>query len=143
MLGREDMAWDLLHDIFVSLASRAPQLAPDSNLRGYLLTLAANRVRDHVRKRRPRQIESDDIVDVHNCTLDDPAYLVAQKGEASRLWRAVRALPEEQRIVIALHIYQGLAFNEIAEHEGISENTARSRYRYALQKLRQKYAVGA
>ena len=46
-------------------------------------------------------------------------------------------IPEEQRQVIVLHIWGGLSFDEIGSVLAISANTAASRYRYALQKLRE------
>jgi RNA polymerase sigma-70 factor (ECF subfamily) len=45
-------------------------------------------------------------------------------------------LPEEQRQVLVLHLWGGLSFEEIASTLAVSANTAASRYRYALQKLR-------
>jgi RNA polymerase sigma-70 factor (ECF subfamily) len=56
--------------------------------------------------------------------------------QASRLERAVQALPPEQQELIALKIDGALTFAEIAAVLGISPNTAASRYRYALEKLR-------
>jgi RNA polymerase sigma-70 factor (ECF subfamily) len=140
MLGRQDEAWDLLHDVFVSLARQAPHLSSISNLKGYLLTSAANRVRDHLKKRRPRRADGEAIMDAASDAKNNPLYIAIQKSEANQLWQAVCTLPDEQRIVIALRIYGGLNFKQIAQHQGISENTAQSRYRYALAKLRQKYA---
>lgn len=55
MLGPRDGAWDVLHDVFVALARQAPNLRPDSNLKAYLLTAAANRARDYLKKRRPTE----------------------------------------------------------------------------------------
>jgi RNA polymerase sigma-70 factor (ECF subfamily) len=49
---------------------------------------------------------------------------------------AVAALPEAQREVVALRVDGGLSFEEIAAATGTSPNTAASRYRYALEKLR-------
>ena len=48
---------------------------------------------------------------------------------------ALAELPEEQRAVVHLKIWEDLTFAEIAEALGISANTAASRYRYALDKL--------
>jgi RNA polymerase sigma-70 factor (ECF subfamily) len=53
-----------------------------------------------------------------------------------RLERALAALPAEQREVIALKIDGQLTFAQIAGVLGLSANTAASRYRYALEKLR-------
>lgn len=51
---------------------------------------------------------------------------------------ALRRLPEEQREVLVLKIWQELTFEQIGETLGISPNTAASRYRYALNALRQQ-----
>ncbi len=139
MLGRPDEAPDFLHDIFVSLARQAPDLAPDCNLKAYLLTSAANRVRDHLRKRRPRLAGEETMANVADSTANDPVRITMQRSEANELWKTLSTLPEEQRIVIAMRIYGGLTLKEIADREGISENTVQARYRYGLQKLRKKH----
>jgi RNA polymerase sigma-70 factor (ECF subfamily) len=50
--------------------------------------------------------------------------------------RALASLPSEQRDVLALKLDAGLTFEEIAAALAMSPNTAASRYRYALEKLR-------
>ena len=55
---------------------------------------------------------------------------------SERLQRALLALPPEQREVISLKIDGELTFAQIGEVLGMSMNTAASRYRYALDKLR-------
>ena len=51
---------------------------------------------------------------------------------------ALRELPPEQRAVAHLKLWEGLTFEQIADLLGIPLNTAASRYRYALDKLRQR-----
>ena len=53
---------------------------------------------------------------------------------------ALRSLPETQREVLVMKIWGGLSFPQIAEALQISANTAASRYRYALAKLREQLA---
>jgi RNA polymerase sigma-70 factor (ECF subfamily) len=53
---------------------------------------------------------------------------------------ALRRLPENQREVLIMKIWGGLTFPQIAEALHVSANTAASRYRYALDKLRQQLA---
>jgi RNA polymerase sigma-70 factor, ECF subfamily len=53
---------------------------------------------------------------------------------------ALRVLPENQRDVLVMKIWGGLSFPQIAEAVQISANTAASRYRYALAKLREQLA---
>jgi RNA polymerase sigma-70 factor (ECF subfamily) len=56
------------------------------------------------------------------------------------LERALAGLPEEQREVFVLREYSGIPFKEIAEVTGVSENTVKSRMRYALEGLRRRLA---
>jgi RNA polymerase sigma-70 factor (ECF subfamily) len=53
---------------------------------------------------------------------------------------ALHNLPENQREVLVMKIWGGLSFPQIAEALRISANTAASRYRYALVKLREQLA---
>jgi RNA polymerase sigma-70 factor (ECF subfamily) len=55
---------------------------------------------------------------------------------ADDLPNALKALPADQREVIALKLDGGLTFAQVAEILNVSPNTAASRYRYALEKLR-------
>ena len=53
---------------------------------------------------------------------------------------ALRELPEEQREVLVMKIWGGLTFAQVGEALAISANTAGSRYRYALERLREALA---
>ena len=61
-------------------------------------------------------------------------------GEALEL--AIRELPPEQQEVVTLKIWGDLTFQEIGETLDISLNTAASRYRYAMDKLKEKMTRG-
>jgi len=63
-----------------------------------------------------------------------------QAERRQALEEALQCLPDEQREVVVLKIWGGLAFPQIAEVLHISGNTAASRYRYALAKLRDQLA---
>jgi RNA polymerase sigma-70 factor (ECF subfamily) len=64
------------------------------------------------------------------------------EGEERRamIEAALRRLPEVQREVLVLKTWAGLSFPQIAAALAISTNTASSRYRYALVKLREELA---
>jgi RNA polymerase sigma-70 factor (ECF subfamily) len=53
---------------------------------------------------------------------------------------ALRLLPEEQRLVLLMKVWGALSFLQIAEALGVPANTAASRYRYAIAKLRELLA---
>jgi RNA polymerase sigma-70 factor (ECF subfamily) len=90
---------------------------------------ALNQIRDRSRE-----------VGLEDGWLDSPAGL-EQTG--LELQSALRELPEDQREVIVLHVWGEMSFDEAATALGISPNTAASRYRYGLSKLREQFQVGA
>jgi RNA polymerase sigma factor (sigma-70 family) len=143
VLGRAsaEAAWDVLHDVFVALARTAPGLADDTNLRSYLARAAANRARDVLRRRQRQPAALDEQAD-HPGDFNAVAQTLENREAHAELWRAVLDLPEEQRGVIALHVWGGMTLREVAQVLDVSENTAQSRYRYALQKLKRHYRVG-
>jgi RNA polymerase sigma-70 factor (ECF subfamily) len=57
--------------------------------------------------------------------------------ERLALERAIRMLAPGQREVLHLHVFEGMTFREVAEAAGESINTIASRYRYAIQRLRE------
>ena len=61
-----------------------------------------------------------------------------EKAFRDALTFAMETLPAEQRAVAHLKLWEGLTFDDIAEVLGVSINTAASRYRYALDKLRER-----
>jgi RNA polymerase sigma-70 factor (ECF subfamily) len=63
-----------------------------------------------------------------------------QEERRAAIAAALRHLPENQREVLVMKIWGGLSFSQIAEASRISANTAASRYRYALAKLREQLA---
>lgn len=145
MTGSWLEAEDCLHDVFVRLALNSARLHIDENLKGYLVTAVANRSRDRLRlKKRNRTSgdavpESDGDLAVHRT---DPASELVEAEANEQLYRAIAALPTEQRTVVTLRLHGGMTFEEIAQQEGVSDNTVRSRYRYALDRLRKSLRVG-
>lgn len=126
---------DLLQEVFLRLARQPAMLAGVGNVRHFLLRLAHNLAVDAVRRRAARDRR-------HDRYADERVELFAKAGEPDRdafgreLAEALGALPEEQRAVVHLKLWEGLTFEEIAAALDISANTAASRYRYGIDKLR-------
>lgn len=133
--GRRDVAEDVLHDVFVDLC-KTHSLASIDNPRAYLVTACLNRARDWVRRfsSRPNNPLLFDVVDTRITAAGQ--LEVTESNEL--LFESMAALPDDQREVVILRIYGQMTFREIGGHVGISVDTAKSRYRYALQSLRQK-----
>ena len=75
--------------------------------------------------------ESDEI-------YDSPASNPDDEGFRAALSDALAELPPDQRAVVHLRLWEGLKFEEIAELLSTSLNTTTSRYRYGIDKLRQR-----
>jgi RNA polymerase sigma-70 factor (ECF subfamily) len=58
--------------------------------------------------------------------------------EALSVQAALRDIPQEQRETVFLKVWAGMTLQEISEVLEIPMNTVASRYRYALEKLREK-----
>src|SRR4029077_18043218 len=61
---------------------------------------------------------------------------------ALALQRALAELPEEQREAVVMRVWSGMTLEEVAAATGASLNTVASRYRYALEKLRERLRPG-
>lgn len=131
LCSRQD-AEDALQMVFIKAAKYRQSLAQAQSLKSYLFRMGKNEALGLIRQRQGRE-----LVDPGGNWLETAAE-TGQVEELPRLQEWLAALPEEQRTVLMLNIYQELTFREIAELLEISENTATSRYRYAIDKLRRQ-----
>jgi len=131
VLGRATDADDALQNLYVTISRQRARLAGADHLARYLAAMARNEalqvLRAQRRQRRERPLPPD-LVARHG----DPS--VAETGP--RISQALMELPSTQREVVLLKIWHALTFDAIAVLLGISANTAASRYRYAMDKLR-------
>jgi RNA polymerase sigma-70 factor (ECF subfamily) len=135
LLRDRSLAEDVIHDVFVSFARKAGEFTLSGSLKGYLSTCVANAARDKNRLKSQHDVALDAAGEVET-DLNDPAEYTADSEQAQRLRKMLARLPLEQREVVVLHLHQEMRFREIAEALGISINTAQSRYRYGLEKIR-------
>ena len=135
LLHDVNSAEDTVHDFFVSFGQSADKLKVEGSLKAYLTTCVVNLIRDKIRTSRRERATLDEADSV--CSTASGPELSAVCGEEfQQLSRAMVKLPYEQREVVILHLQGGLMFKQIAKLQHVSTNTAWSRYRYALEKLR-------
>jgi RNA polymerase sigma-70 factor, ECF subfamily len=133
LLNSKEDAEDVVQEVFVSLVRSRASLVRVDNLRAYLFASLRNAVAQHSRRRKLDQMTSLERIDE---PVDSKTRSTA--GDRSfELEQVLQNLPFEQRELVALKIDGELTFAEIAEVLNISPNTAASRYRYALEKLRE------
>ncbi len=133
-LGSTQDAEDVLQETFCRLARYSVRWAFVRNPKAFVFTALRNEANRFLAKRIKRRAEGvsnpqewDRLASV----IDDPPEI-----SSANLARVLGELPDEQREVIVLKIFQDLSFKEIASVCGLSINTAASRYRYGIERLR-------
>lgn len=127
LCSRHD-AEDVLQTVFVRIVRKRRYLANAQSLDSHVFQIARNEAASFVRLRRRR--------------CGGGRWLEAAENDArpeeraEELQAALAALPQEQREIVVLKIYRDRTFQEIGEMRELSPNTAASRYRYGIEKLR-------
>lgn len=128
---------DLLQEVFVKVARRPALLHGVRDERGFLLRLVHNAAIDVFRRRQHRLAATERLAG-ETPQVFLPAESPDEAAFRDALAAALGDLPPEQREVLHLKLWEGLTFEGIAETLGIPLNTAASRYRYGLDKLRKR-----
>lgn len=128
-------AEDALHDVFVSFAQFAVKLKLRTNLKSYLSSCIANRIRNMQSNESRQSVQLNNTENYHQDN-SQPSMLAISAEQSRQIETALSQLPIKQREVIILHLHSQMRFKAIAELQGVSINTIQSRYRYGLEKLR-------
>jgi RNA polymerase sigma-70 factor, ECF subfamily len=129
MLHASGDAEDAVQDVFVQMVRHRDRLEQVRDLDAYVFAVLRNTVTQRLKRQRKEQ---------RNLRLLTPVGADERsRCSPGELEEALRLLPPRQREVIALKVDGGLTFAQIAEILNVNPNTAASRYRYALEKLRQ------
>lgn len=128
---------DLLQEIFVKVAKEPKLLVGIRDERAFLIRLAHNAAIDLIRRRGTREKTREHFA-AENISPFAKSSDPDEDIFRNELSAALDELPEEQRVVVHLKLWEGLTFEQIAAALDISPNTAASRYRYGLDKLRER-----
>jgi RNA polymerase sigma-70 factor (ECF subfamily) len=144
------LADDLFQETWSRVVAARARYQPRAKFQTWLFTLAYNGFIDHCRRTRARPIgvsttpDGDDLLDtLPAAASDDPAQLACDEQLRARLRAALDALPPEQRDAFVLYDQAGFSIEEIARAMGVVAETAKSRLRYAVAKLRAALADAA
>jgi RNA polymerase sigma-70 factor, ECF subfamily len=140
--GAAAIAEELFQDVWLNLIRARSRYAPEARFATYLYRIAHNRLIDHFRRvsHRPQTQGNDDETDlVAELPADcrqQPEARVESRARIERFMALLQSLPEAQREAFVMHEEAGLSVEEIARATGVNSETAKSRLRYALAKLR-------
>jgi len=140
LVGDTASAEDIVHEAFVALPRAIRRFRGEGSLRAFLIGVAANHSRRHVRSAMRRRRATERLAaheDLQPHTVDATDQLIT-KQLAGQLWAALDDLPIEQRIVFVLCEAEQRTSVEVAEIVGAPEGTVRTRLFHAKRKLREK-----
>jgi RNA polymerase sigma factor (sigma-70 family) len=128
-----DDAWS---ETFLAALAAYPGLRPDSDPRGWLITIAHRKAIDQHRRaaRGPRP-----VAELPERPADDAGPGDERRQDAADLWAAVATLPFKQRAAVAYHHLAGLPYAQVGELIGSSEAAARRSAADGLAALRDHY----
>ena len=126
---------EVLQEVFLKIARRPEALNAAQDARAFLLRMAHNLAVDGIRRRKT-YVGAVERMANESEELFAPVDTVEEEEFRAAVQSALGELPEEQRAVVHLKLWENLTFAQIAMMLEIPANTAASRYRYALDKLR-------
>ncbi|MBS1534092.1 MAG: sigma-70 family RNA polymerase sigma factor [Bacteroidetes bacterium] len=141
-IGDRDLADDLFQDTFIKVIKtlKSNSYNEEGKFLPWVMRIAHNLIIDHFRrnKKMPMFRETEEfsifsIMSDNNPTIENK--MIVEQVE-SDLRKLIEELPQDQKDVLMMRMYQDLSFKEISEITGVSINTALGRMRYALMNLR-------
>ena len=140
--GNRAIADELFQDVWMNLVRARAAYTVQAKFTTYLYRLAHNRLIDHYRAHAggvPASFDADDGPALDAIAAPrgaDPAIAADVRERAACLLRLIEALPDAQREAFLLQQESDMSVEEIAQATGVSRETAKSRLRYAIAKLR-------
>jgi RNA polymerase sigma-70 factor (ECF subfamily) len=137
LVGQDEEAEDLVHEVFVRLPAAARRFRGDASLRTLLIAMAINHAKQHVRGAARRRAATDRLEREQRAR---PAAMTPPPDErhalAQALTRALDVLPLDQRVAFVLCEVEERSSAEAAALVGTNDGTMRSRLLHAKRRLR-------
>lgn len=141
-ISDRDISDDIFQDTFIKVIKtlKSNSYNEEGKFLPWVMRIAHNLVIDHFRrnKKMPMYRETEEfsifsLMTDKSLTIEN--QMISHQVE-SDLRKIIEELPEDQKEVLVMRMYQDLSFKEISELTGVSINTALGRMRYAILNLR-------
>ena len=144
------VADELFQDVWMNLIRARASYTVQAKFTTYIFKMAHNRLIDHYRKHgQALMVSFDDdtedapvVAEPAAAPRDEPEKHLDIKQQAAQLLDLLSALPLPQREAFVMQYEGGMSVEEIADATGVTRETAKSRLRYALAKIRQGMGIG-
>lgn len=141
-VGDRDLADDIFQDTFIKVIRTLKSNAynEEGKFLPWVMRIAHNLIVDHFRhnKKMPLYRETEEF-SIFSVMTDDSLTIenkLISDQVTKDLRQIVKELPDDQKEVLMMRLYQDMSFKEISEATGVSINTALGRMRYAVINLR-------
>jgi RNA polymerase sigma-70 factor (ECF subfamily) len=141
-ISDRDISDDIFQDTFIKVIKtlKSNSYNEEGKFLPWVMRIAHNLIIDHFRRNKKmplfRETEEFSIFSIMtDSSLTIENQMISEQVEKD-LKKIINELPEDQKEVLVMRIYQDLSFKEISELTGVSINTALGRMRYALMNLR-------
>ncbi|HEU4652564.1 MAG TPA: RNA polymerase sigma factor [Steroidobacteraceae bacterium] len=139
-LRSREAANDVFQEVWSRVIASRINYEPRAQFNTFLYRIAHNCAMDHFRRtaqqRESQMRDIDELVDEIPSRQPRPDEMASHSEVQVQLRRAINALPVEQRDVFVLYEESGLSLEDIGRITGVAMETAKSRLRYAVDKLR-------
>jgi len=129
-------AEDIFQDVWGKIIKARANYRPTAKFTTFMYRVAHNCFIDHVRRNKRHANNTELEAERYADTSEQPDTIAERSLAKERLAIALGELPEEQRDAFLLHEEAGLNIDQIASVTGSNRETAKSRLRYAVNKLR-------
>lgn len=144
LMGSRSDAMDLLQEVFLGVYRNLHRFRGDAKFSSWLFRIAHNKAIDLNRRKRllagisvNAEWEADPLESFSADRQQEPDMSLMNSELNQRIVEKLSQLPLAQRLVVELKVFQSMTFEEIADVQDISENTAKTRFYAALKKLKQ------
>ena len=141
VVGAAD-ADDCWQETFIAALRAYPRLRTDSNVRGWLVTIAHRKAIDLLRSRGRGAVVMADLPTPGHSQADAELDAVLDRVEGTALWERVGSLPGKQRLAVAYRFGADLDYEAIAVLLGCSRDAARRNVFEGIRRLRAVATVG-
>ncbi len=140
--GDSHQSEELYQDVWIKVIKAASRYEPKAKFKTYIFTIAHNTLIDFYRKSKPEIVDTIENAEMNEQSMESTVSLALPEDEftlkqkAKLFMQALQDLPASQKEVAILYLEQDLSVQEIAEITQVNMETAKSRLRYAKNKLK-------
>ncbi len=134
-LHNEEVAKDIVHDVFLTLWNNRTHLDSSWSLKSYLFTLARNYALNYLRHQK---VVAHNEVGLIQESREFQEEIEEYEATLERLREKLACLPEKQREVLVKCLVEGKMYKQVAEELDVSVNTIKTHIKRALAFLREQ-----